>query len=194
MTVVIEYPPGSAGAPPHKHPSGPAFGYMLEGEMLFELEGEPPRVIHAGEAFWEPGGDVIHYSDANNRDDIKSRFVVTMLCVPGQPMLTLVDDEELAARKHRRVPAQSHTPESLVKECRFATALVGRAEVPRPAAASTSRCCWTGSWRPVVILTTIGARTEIPVRCWSPSESRPASIASIRGHATNQYGPGAPFL
>src|SRR6187200_2895929 len=43
MTVVIEYPPGSAGAPPHRHPGGPAFGYMLEGEMLFELEGQPPR-------------------------------------------------------------------------------------------------------------------------------------------------------
>jgi hypothetical protein len=24
--------------------------------MLFELEGEAPRVITAGEAFWEPGG------------------------------------------------------------------------------------------------------------------------------------------
>ena len=32
MTVVIEYPPGSAGTPPHRHPSGPAFGYMLEGQ------------------------------------------------------------------------------------------------------------------------------------------------------------------
>ncbi|WP_179466595.1 cupin domain-containing protein [Mycolicibacterium vinylchloridicum] len=105
MTVVIEYPPGSAGAPPHRHPSGPAFGYMLEGEMLFELEGQPPRVICAGEAFWEPGGDVIHYSDANNRDDVKSRFVVTMVCVPGRPMLELVDEKELAARSHLRVPA-----------------------------------------------------------------------------------------
>lgn len=104
MTVTITYPPGSAGAPPHRHPGGPAFGYMLEGEMLFELEGEPPRVIRAGEAFWEPGGDVIHYSDANNRDDIPSRFVVTMLCVSGQPMLTLVSDDELAARAHLRVP------------------------------------------------------------------------------------------
>ena len=75
MTVVIDYPPGSAGAPPHRHPSGPAFGYMLEGEMLFELEGEPPRVIRAGEAFWEPGGDVIHYSDGNNRDDMRCRFI-----------------------------------------------------------------------------------------------------------------------
>lgn len=27
--------------------------------MLMELEGEPERVIRAGEAFWEPGGDVI---------------------------------------------------------------------------------------------------------------------------------------
>jgi quercetin dioxygenase-like cupin family protein len=105
MTIVVEYPPGSAGTPPHRHPGGPAFGYMLEGEMLFELEGEPPRVIHAGEAFWEPGGDTIHYSDANNRADIRSRFVVTMLCVPGQPMLTLVDDDELAARAHLRVQA-----------------------------------------------------------------------------------------
>ncbi len=109
MTVVIEYPPGSAGAPPHRHPSGPAFGYMLEGEMLFELEGQPPRVILAGEAFWEPGGDVIHYSDANNRDDVKSRFVVTMVCVPGRPMLELVDENELAARSHLRVPAQPAT-------------------------------------------------------------------------------------
>ncbi|WP_445167705.1 cupin domain-containing protein [Mycolicibacterium sp. Dal123E01] len=105
MTVVIEYPPGSAGAPPHRHPSGPAFGYMLEGEMLFELEGQPPRVIRAGEAFWEPGGDVIHYSDANNRTDVKSRFLVTMVCVPGRPMLELVDDDELAVRSHLRVPA-----------------------------------------------------------------------------------------
>ena len=94
MTVVVDYPPGSAGSPPHRH-SGPAFGFMLEGEMLFELEGEPPRVIRAGEAFWEPGGDVIHYQDANNRTDIPLRFVVTMIMAPGQPMLVFLDDDEL---------------------------------------------------------------------------------------------------
>lgn len=111
MTVVIDYPPGSPGAPPHRHPGGPAFGYVLEGEMLFELEGQPPRVIRAGEAFWEPGGDVIHYSDANNRDDTRCRFTVTMLCAPDQPMLVLVDEAELAARRHLRVPADSAAQE-----------------------------------------------------------------------------------
>ncbi|GAA1697547.1 cupin domain-containing protein [Nonomuraea maheshkhaliensis] len=106
MTVVIEYPPGDPGAPPHRHP-GPAFGVVLEGEMLMELEGEPERVIRAGEAFWEPGGDVIHYQDGNNRDDVPVRFTVTMLCEPGKPMFTLVEEAELAQRQDRRAPRPS---------------------------------------------------------------------------------------
>ena len=73
--------------------------------LAFELEGEPPRVIRAGEAFWEPGGDVIHYSDGNNRDDMPCKFTVTMLCVPGKPMLELVSEDELEQRAHLRVPA-----------------------------------------------------------------------------------------
>ncbi|WP_416069845.1 cupin domain-containing protein [Streptomyces sp. AK02-01A] len=103
MTILIEYPPGDPGTPPHRH-SGPAFGYVLEGEMRFELEGEPERVIKAGKTFWEPGGDVIHYQDGNARTDSWSRFVVTMMCEPGKPMLTLVDEEELAQRAHLRAP------------------------------------------------------------------------------------------
>ncbi|OFJ52817.1 cupin domain-containing protein [Mycolicibacterium grossiae] len=102
--AIIEWGPGDAGAPPHRHPGGPCFGYVLEGEMLFELEGEAPRVIKAGEAFWEPGGDVIHYSDGNNRDDIPLRFLVTMLCRPGIDMFVLVDEAELERRKDRRIP------------------------------------------------------------------------------------------
>ena len=63
MTATIVLPPGDPGTPPHRH-SGPVFGYMLEGKMIFELEGESERVIRADEAFWEPGGDVIHYQAA----------------------------------------------------------------------------------------------------------------------------------
>ena len=101
MTIRVEFPPGDPGTPPHRH-VGPAFGYVLEGEMRFELEGEPTRVLHAGDTFWEPGGDVIHYQDGNNRTDSPVRFIVTMMCVPGQPMLTLVDEEELTRRRHLR--------------------------------------------------------------------------------------------
>ena len=106
MSVVVEFPPGDPGTPPHRH-SGPAFGYVLQGEMVFELEGEPERVVGVGETFWEPGGDVIHYQDGNNRDDIPVRYLVTMLCEPGKPMLTLVEEEELGRRAHLRAPRPS---------------------------------------------------------------------------------------
>jgi quercetin dioxygenase-like cupin family protein len=103
MTIVVEWPPGHPGNPPHRH-SGPAFGYVLAGEMVFEVEGEPAHVVRAGEAFWEPGGDVIYYQNGNNRDDIPVRFTVAMLCEPGKPMLTFVAEEELDRRKNRRAP------------------------------------------------------------------------------------------
>lgn len=103
MTATVKLPPGDRGTPPHRH-SGPVFGYMLEGEMTFELEGEPERVIQAGEAFWEPGGDVIHYQAANHLSDAPSKFLVVMIGVPGEPMLTLVSAEELAERRDRRAP------------------------------------------------------------------------------------------
>ena len=96
MTLRIDYPPGDPGIPPHRHLGGPCFGYVLNGEMVFELEGELPRVITAGESFWEPGGDTIHYQDANNRTDAPLSFIVTMMMAKNQQVLVFVDDVELA--------------------------------------------------------------------------------------------------
>ncbi|WP_123441078.1 cupin domain-containing protein [Streptomyces sp. PanSC9] len=106
MTILVEWPPGDPGTPPHRH-SGPCFGYVIEGAVRFELEGEPERVVKAGETFWEPGGDVIHYQDGNALSDAPTKFVVTMLCEPGQPMLTFVDEEELKQRAPRRAPRRT---------------------------------------------------------------------------------------
>ena len=103
MTIQVTLPPGSPGLPPHRH-SGPAFGYVVEGEMVFELEGDPERVVRAGETFWEPGGDVIHYQDGNHLRDAETKFVVVMFCVPGQPMVINVTPEELEQRRDRRAP------------------------------------------------------------------------------------------
>jgi quercetin dioxygenase-like cupin family protein len=103
MIRLLELPPGDPGIAPHRH-SGPVFGYMIEGEMLFELEGGAPYRIKAGEGFFESGGDVIHYTAANLLPDRTSRFVVVMLCAPGVEMITMVDDDELAAKASRRIP------------------------------------------------------------------------------------------
>ncbi|BBX33250.1 cupin [Mycolicibacterium mageritense DSM 44476 = CIP 104973] len=112
LTVLVSHPPGAAGYPPHRLPGGPGFGYMIDGEMLFEIEGEAPRVLRAGDAFWGSGGDVIHYRDANNRADIPCSFVLTLLCAPGRPVLEPVTDEDLQHRKPQRVSAISASASS----------------------------------------------------------------------------------
>jgi quercetin dioxygenase-like cupin family protein len=102
--MLIELAPGDPGIPPHFHP-GPITGYVLEGEVIFEVEGTPERVIKAGESFFEPGGDVIHYQGGNNLKDKSSKFLVVMICPPGKPVLTFCTPEELEAHKPRRSPA-----------------------------------------------------------------------------------------
>ena len=53
MTALVEIPPHDPGTPPHRH-SGPVYGYLLEGELLFELEGDPPPQVDVVE---QPGVD-----------------------------------------------------------------------------------------------------------------------------------------
>ncbi len=38
---------------PHRHP-GPVYGYVLEGEYVFKVEGQPLKTLKAGETFYEP--------------------------------------------------------------------------------------------------------------------------------------------
>lgn len=111
MTVTVSIPPNSSGTPAHRH-SGPVYGYMLEGEMIFELEGDAPVVVRPGDAIWEPGGDRIHYQAANPADTW-AKFVVVMVCKSGEEMLTFVGPEELEARKHLRHPAPVVDPHAI---------------------------------------------------------------------------------
>jgi quercetin dioxygenase-like cupin family protein len=109
MTQLVELPPADAGLAPHRH-SGPVFGYVLEGRMLFELEGEEPREIVAGQAFWEPGGDAVHFQMANLDPHNWTRVLAVCICAPDVEMITMLEPEEIAARDHLRHPtARQHT-------------------------------------------------------------------------------------
>lgn len=103
MTQIIEIPPADPGVQPHRH-SGPVFGYVLEGTILFELEGEAPRNIAAGEVFWEPGGDVVHYQVANLDPHHRAVFLAVCICAPGVDMITMLGPDEIQARDHLRHP------------------------------------------------------------------------------------------
>ncbi|WP_411877897.1 cupin domain-containing protein [Polaromonas sp. YR568] len=50
--AVVSYEPGQASTP-HFH-SGSVFAYVLEGEVVSQLEGQPPVTYKAGESWYEP--------------------------------------------------------------------------------------------------------------------------------------------
>src|SRR6267378_8094120 len=57
VQALAEFVPGGA-AGKHTHP-GEELGYVVEGTLELRIEGQPPRVVKAGEAFFVPAG-IVH--------------------------------------------------------------------------------------------------------------------------------------
>ncbi|MDQ6816734.1 MAG: cupin domain-containing protein [Actinomycetota bacterium] len=87
--LTIELEPGSAGSPRHLHP-GPVFGYVLEGELLFQCQGTQKAIYQEGDVFWEPGIDLPHLLAANPNPDRRTRFLAICVGVPGQPVTQFI--------------------------------------------------------------------------------------------------------
>ena len=77
----VELAPG-ARAGRHTHP-GDEISYMMEGEITLLIDGEPPRVVKAGESFIVPAG-VIH--DAVNNGTVPVKLVGVYVMEKGKPL------------------------------------------------------------------------------------------------------------
>jgi quercetin dioxygenase-like cupin family protein len=79
----VTYPPGVVSAA-HQHP-GPTFGYVVSGKIRWAINGEPAKVLEAGQSFFEPMGSV-HSTSANASDTEAARISVVILSQPGEPL------------------------------------------------------------------------------------------------------------
>jgi len=61
----------------HRHP-GPAFGYILEGEYEWAIDGNKPKIFRAGDTFYEPT-DCLHSIGRNPSTKDKTRFLAVVL-------------------------------------------------------------------------------------------------------------------
>ena len=52
IMATVHYAPGQASVP-HEHP-GSVFAYVLEGEVISQMEGEAPVTYKAGDSWYEP--------------------------------------------------------------------------------------------------------------------------------------------
>ena len=77
----VEVPPGGK-AGRHTHP-GDEISYVVEGESLLLIDGQPPRRVKAGESFVLPAG-VVH--DAHNDTNKPVKLVGVYVVEKGKPL------------------------------------------------------------------------------------------------------------
>ena len=73
VSVTMEPGPGYA---PHRHP-GFVLGYVVDGQFRFGIEGEPERVIKAGDAFYEPPG--AHHIKSSSASLTRSATILAII-------------------------------------------------------------------------------------------------------------------
>lgn len=81
--VEVTYPPGAESAS-HQHP-GPTFGYVVKGSIRWAIDGEPAKVLSAGQSFFEPMGSV-HSTAANASPTEPAVILAVILGKPGEPL------------------------------------------------------------------------------------------------------------
>jgi quercetin dioxygenase-like cupin family protein len=70
----------------HFHP-GEEIIYVLEGSLEYEIEGEAPVALKAGEVLFIPAGKI---HSAKNNTNLKASELATYIVEKGKPTLTLV--------------------------------------------------------------------------------------------------------
>src|SRR2546426_10845625 len=88
--IEVSYPPGVVD-PVHVH-NAHAFVYVLEGQIVMQLKGQPAVTLRAGQTFYEGPTDV-HVVGRNASNTEPARFVVVLLKAKGAPILTPVKDD-----------------------------------------------------------------------------------------------------
>jgi quercetin dioxygenase-like cupin family protein len=86
MEVILglaEIAPGGATGR-HTH-FGVESGYVIEGSASFEIEGETPKLLKAGDSYTIPAGAV---HDAKQVGDAPTRVIATYVVEKGKPLAT----------------------------------------------------------------------------------------------------------
>ena len=84
IQVRVDFAPGVA-FPRHSHP-GAEIAYVLEGTLEYQLDGQPPVTLKAGDALFIPAG-AIH--TAKNVGSDNAAELATYLVEKGKPLLEI---------------------------------------------------------------------------------------------------------
>jgi len=89
LMIEVSYPPGARDMA-HRH-NAHAFVYVLEGQIVMQVKGQPAVTLKAGQTFYEGPSDV-HVVGRNASNTEPARFVVVLLKAKGAPVVTPVNE------------------------------------------------------------------------------------------------------
>jgi quercetin dioxygenase-like cupin family protein len=75
-----------AGVGKHTHP-GEEISYVLEGQVVLEMDGKPPLTLKPGDVFFVPAGQV---HSAKNTGTTPAKVLSTYIVEKGKPLATLI--------------------------------------------------------------------------------------------------------
>jgi quercetin dioxygenase-like cupin family protein len=81
--LLVDRAPASA-SPPHRHPGHHTFGYVLEGTYEFAIDRGQPRLLKAGDTFYEPP-TAVHSTSRNPSTDQRVKLLVFMVADQKNP-------------------------------------------------------------------------------------------------------------
>jgi quercetin dioxygenase-like cupin family protein len=61
-------------------------GYVIEGELRFQIAGQPERTVRAGDSFWEPPG-ALHLIAESAQPGRPVRFLAIIIADAGKPLV-----------------------------------------------------------------------------------------------------------
>ena len=81
QAVRVDYEPGGFSAV-HRHPAG-AYVYVMDGSVMFGIDGREPVVLKAGDSFHEPPG-AVHSVSRNASEEAPASLIAFFVLGEGE--------------------------------------------------------------------------------------------------------------
>jgi quercetin dioxygenase-like cupin family protein len=90
QAVRVDYAPGGFTRRTHRHPAG-AYVYVIDGSVMFGVDGREPVVLEAGASFYEPPG-ALHSVSRNASRDLPASLIAFFVLGEGECPTVYNDD------------------------------------------------------------------------------------------------------
>jgi quercetin dioxygenase-like cupin family protein len=88
--VRVDYTPGGYTRGTHVHPAG-AYVYVMEGSVMFGIDGGEPFELKAGQSYYEPPG-AVHSVSRNASEDVPASLIAFFVLPEGESPTVYNDD------------------------------------------------------------------------------------------------------